>query len=117
MNFYRLKSIFFIIFSCFILQTAAFAQNNVKITIKKKNITLQEALREVEKQSDYLIAFNESKLEKTKRVNLNINAESLDKTLAVRNGAFLQNQRQIYHDYSAIKSGSRKQKTVGDSER
>ncbi len=27
---------FFIIFSCFILQTAAFAQNNVKITIKKK---------------------------------------------------------------------------------
>ena len=82
MNFYRLKSIFFIIFSCFILQTAAFAQNNVKITIKKKNITLQEALREVEKQSDYLIAFNESKLEKTKRVNLNINAESLDKTLA-----------------------------------
>ena len=82
MNFYRLKSIFFIIFSCFILQTAAFAQNNVKITIKKKNITLQEALWEVEKQSDYLIAFNESKLEKTKRVNLNINAESLDKTLA-----------------------------------
>lgn len=42
---------------------------------------MQEALREVEKQSDYLIAFNESKLEKTKRVNLNINAESLDKTL------------------------------------
>ena len=82
MNFYRLKSIFFIIFSCFILQTAAFAQNNVTITIKKKNITLQEALREVEKQSDYLIAFNESKLEKTKRVNLNITAESLDKTLA-----------------------------------
>ena len=82
MNFYRLKSIFFIIFSCFILQTAAFAQNNVKITIKKKNITLQEALREVEKQSDYLIAFNESKLENTKRVNLNINAESLEKTLA-----------------------------------
>ena len=118
MNFYRLKSIFFIIFSCFILQTAAFAQNNVKITIKKKNITLQEALREVEKQSDYLIAFNESKLEKTKRVNLNINAESLDKTLAsILSGTGLSYKRQIYHDYSAIKSGSRKQKTVGDSER
>lgn len=81
-EFLSIKVYFFIIFSCFILQTAAFAQNNVKITIKKKNITLQEALREVEKQSDYLIAFNESKLEKTKRVNLNINAESLDKTLA-----------------------------------
>lgn len=36
MNFYRLKSIFFIIFSCFILQTAAFAQNNVKNNNQEK---------------------------------------------------------------------------------
>lgn len=46
-EFLSIKVYFFIIFSCFILQTAAFAQNNVKITIKKKNITLQEALREL----------------------------------------------------------------------
>lgn len=38
-------------------------------------------MREVEKQSDYLIAFNEPNLENQAR-NLNINAESLDKTLA-----------------------------------
>ena len=36
MNFYRLKSIFFIIFSCFILQTAAFAQNNVNNNQEKE---------------------------------------------------------------------------------
>lgn len=81
MNFYRFKAILFIIFSCFLLQTALFAQSNIKITIKKKNVTLQEALQEVEKQSAYLIAFNESKLEKTKRVDLNINAEPLEKAL------------------------------------
>lgn len=81
MNFYRFKAILFIIFSCFLLQTALFAQSNLKITIKKKNVTLQEALQEVEKQSAYLVAFNESKLEKTKRIDLNINAEPLEKAL------------------------------------
>lgn len=82
MNFYRFKAILFIIFSCFLLQTALFAQSNLRITIKKKNVTLQEALQEVEKQSAYLVAFNESKLEKTKRIDVNINAEPLEKALS-----------------------------------
>lgn len=69
-------------FSCFVVQTAIFAQSNAQITIKKKNITLQEALQQIEKQSAYLVAFNESKLEKTKRVDLDINGESLDKALS-----------------------------------
>lgn len=81
MNFYRFKAILFIFFSCFLLQTALFAQSNPKITIKKKNVTLEEALHEVEKQSTYMVAFNESKLDKTKRVDLNINAETLEKAL------------------------------------
>ena len=83
MNFYRFKAVLFIIFSCFLLQTALFAQGNVKITIKKKNVTLQEALQDVEKQSAYLVAFNESKLEKTKQIHLNINAEPLEKALTI----------------------------------
>lgn len=82
MNFYRFKAILFIIFSCFLLQTALFAQSNLRITIKKKNVTLQEALQDVKKQSAYLVAFNESKLEKTKRIDLNINAEPLEKALS-----------------------------------
>lgn len=82
MNFYRFTAILFMFFSCFMLQTALFAQSNVKITIAKKNITLQDALQEIEKQSTYLVAFNESKLEKTKRVDLNLNNESLDKALS-----------------------------------
>lgn len=81
MNYYRFKAFLFMFFSCFLIQTALFAQSNIPITIKKKNITLQEAFQQIEKQTSYLIAFNESKLEKTKRVNLNINAEPLDKAL------------------------------------
>ncbi|GAE15714.1 TonB-dependent receptor [Bacteroides pyogenes JCM 6292] len=65
MNYYRFKAFLFMFFSCFVIQTALFAQSNAKITIKKKNITLQEALQQIEKQSTYLVAFNESKLEKT----------------------------------------------------
>ncbi|MGP1538461.1 SusC/RagA family TonB-linked outer membrane protein [Bacteroides pyogenes] len=82
MNYYRFKAFLFMFFSCFVIQTALFAQSNAKITIKKKNITLQEALQQIEKQSTYLVAFNESKLEKTKRVDLDINGESLDKALS-----------------------------------
>lgn len=81
MNYYRFKAILFMFFSCLLLQTALFAQINVRITINKKNVTLQDALQDIEKQSTYLIAFNESKLEKTKRIDLNINAEPLDKAL------------------------------------
>ncbi|MGI6816428.1 STN domain-containing protein, partial [Bacteroides sp. KG122] len=81
MNYYRFKAFLFMFFSCFLMQTALFAQSNVPITIKKKNITLQEAFRQIEEQTNYLIAFNESKLEKTKRVELNINAEPLYKAL------------------------------------
>lgn len=82
MKYYRFKAIIFMFFSCFLLQNALFAQGNEKITINKKNITLQDALQEIEKQSTYLVAFNESKLEKTKRVDLNVNGESLDKALS-----------------------------------
>ncbi len=74
MNFNRFKVIFFIFFINSFLCVSLFAQSNARITIKKKNTTLQEALQEIEKQSTYLVAFNESKLEKAKRIDLNINA-------------------------------------------
>lgn len=82
MNFHRLKIIFFIFFSCFILQTALWAQNNVKITLQKKNITLQDAFQEIEKQSNYLVAFNESKVNKGKNLNLDLRSVPLEKALS-----------------------------------
>ncbi|ADV43844.1 SusC/RagA family TonB-linked outer membrane protein [Bacteroides helcogenes] len=83
MNYYRFKAFIFVFFSCFLMQTVLLAQSNTKITIKKRKILLQEALQQIEKQSTYLIAFNESKLEKMKRIDLDINAEPLDKALSV----------------------------------
>ena len=44
----------------FILQTAVFAQSNIRITIKNAEITLQNALIEVEKQSKLSVAYNQS---------------------------------------------------------
>lgn len=49
-------------------QTVLFAQSNVKITIKKNEITLREALTEVEKQSKMSVAYNESQLGGSKRI-------------------------------------------------
>ena len=43
---------FLLFFSLFLLQVTAFAQNDVRITIRENNITVIEALKRVEKQSD-----------------------------------------------------------------
>lgn len=81
MNYYRFKTILLLFFSCFIMQTALFAQTNAKVTIVKKNISIQNALKEIEKQTSYSVAFNETKLEKEKLITLNIKDEPLEKTL------------------------------------
>ena len=52
MNLYLKTAKSTIIICClFILQTVTFAQSNIRITIKNAEITLQNALIEVEKQS------------------------------------------------------------------
>ena len=52
MNLYLKTAKSTIIICClFILQTTAFAQSNIRITIKNAEITLQKALSEVERQS------------------------------------------------------------------
>lgn len=57
----------FIFFFCLLLmQTSTFAQSSAKITIQKKNISVIEALKEVERQSDFSVGFNDSQL-KTSR--------------------------------------------------
>ena len=62
-------------------QTVLFAQSNVKITIKKNEITLREALTEVEKQSKMSIAYNESQLGGSKRISLNVKGLPLEQAL------------------------------------
>ena len=53
---------FLLFFSLFLLQVTAFAQNDVRITIRENNITVIEALKKVEKQSGLSIGYNNSLL-------------------------------------------------------
>lgn len=56
------------------------AQQNSKITIKKRDISIQSALMEVRKQSNMSVAYNDSKLPKQK-ISLNIDKQPLEKAL------------------------------------
>lgn len=43
-----------------------YAQNNSKITIKKKNISLQTALADIREQTKMSVSYNSSQLPKTR---------------------------------------------------
>ena len=72
----------FILFFCFLLmQTSTFAQSSAKITIQKKNISVIEALKEVEKQSDFSVGFNDSQLKNKPVLNLDLKAATIENAL------------------------------------
>ncbi len=73
----------FILFFCLLLmQTSTFAQNSAKITIQKKNISIIEALKEVERQSDYSVGFNDSQLKNKPVLNLDLRIVTIENALA-----------------------------------
>lgn len=83
MNLYLIKAKTITIFCCLLLvHTVLFAQGNVKISIHKNNVTLQEALAEIEKQAQTPVAYNESQLE-GKRISLDIKNLSIEQSLEI----------------------------------
>jgi hypothetical protein len=64
----------------FSLQTNAQEQ---QITIQQKNITIKEAFNEIEKQTNYSIAYKKSEIEEKQKINLLLKNASLKKTLEV----------------------------------
>lgn len=82
---------FFCIFS--FLPALVFSQNgNTRITLHKKNISVIEALKEVEQQTDLSIGYNESQL-KTKIIDeLTLEKETLENSL----GKILENTGYTY---------------------
>ena len=73
----------FLLFFCLLMmQAPSFAQNSAKITIQKKNISVIEALKEVEKQSDYSVGYNDSQLRNKPVLNLDLKAVALENALA-----------------------------------
>ena len=73
----------FLLFFCLLMmQAPSFAQNSAKITIQKKNISVIEALKEIEKQSDYSVGYNDSQLKNKPVLNLDLKAVALENALA-----------------------------------
>lgn len=82
MNLYRLKAKCITFFCCLLfVQTVLFAQENIKITIVRNDISLREALAEVERQSNMSVAYNESQLNTTQRISLNIKSQTVEHAL------------------------------------
>lgn len=73
----------FMLFFCLLfMSTASFAQTNAKITIQKKNISVIEALKEVEKQSGLSVGYNDSQLKNKPVVSLDLKSAPLDNALS-----------------------------------
>ena len=80
----KAKGIRFVLFLFMVvIQAAAFAQGGMKITIQKENITVIEALKEVEKQSKLSVGYNDSQLIDKPAINLNLKNVDLEKALSI----------------------------------
>lgn len=80
----KAKGIRFVLFLFMVvIQTTAFAQSGMKITIQKENITVIEALKEVEKQSKLSVGYNDSQLIDKPAINLNLKNIDLEKALSI----------------------------------
>ena len=74
------KMIILLFFS--ILSLTALSQNaEKKITIQNKNISLKEAFEQIELQTDYSIAYEQSNLNLKKRQSLSLKSASIEKAL------------------------------------
>ena len=80
----KVKGIRFVLFLFMVvIQATAFAQSGMKITIQKENITVIEALKEVEKQSKLSVGYNDSQLIDKPAINLNLKNIDLEKALSI----------------------------------
>ncbi len=80
----KAKGIRFVLFLFMVvIQATAFAQSGMKITIQKENITVIEALKEVEKQSKLSVGYNDSQLIDKPAINLNLKNIDLEKALSI----------------------------------
>ena len=72
-----------ILFICMLLfASVVYAQQNSKISIIKKNITLREALMSVRQQTKMSVSYNDTQLP-THKLNLDIKDKSIEETLQI----------------------------------
>ena len=87
-----------------ILSLTAISQNaEKKITIQNKNISLKEAFEQIELQTDYSIAYEQSNLNLKKRQALSLKSASIEKALTqiLKGTGYIQNKGISYYYLSA----------------
>ncbi len=69
---------------CFLLFTSSMFAQVTKINIKNdKDITIEQAFKEIENQAPYYIAFNRTRFDADKRIHISIENTSLDEALKI----------------------------------
>ena len=77
-----MSRVFMLFLCCLLLSTPAFSQgNHARITIHKKNISVIEALKEVEKQTKLSVGYNESQLINKPSIDLALEKATLETSL------------------------------------
>ena len=77
-----ISRVFMLFLCCLLLSTPTFAQSsNARITIHKKNISVIEALKEVEKQTKLSVGYNESQLKNKPSIDLALEKATLENSL------------------------------------
>lgn len=77
-----INRVFMLFLCCLLLSTPTFAQSsNVRITIHQKNISVIEALKEVEKQTKLSVGYNESQLKNKPSIDLALEKATLENSL------------------------------------
>lgn len=83
-NMKKAKTSIFIFFIFLIASPASLlAQEKGSITIQQNDISVIEALQEIERQSDRFIAYNESQLKNQKNLNLQVTNRPVDEVLTL----------------------------------
>lgn len=82
-NISELTSRFFVfVLFLFFASTAIAQDNNKKITIQERNISIKEAFTKIEQQTGYSIAYEQSKLDLKKKISLSLKDEDINKALS-----------------------------------
>lgn len=76
-----ISRVFMLFLCCLLLSTPTFAQTGARVTIHKKNISVIEALKEVEKQTKLSVGYNESQLKNKPAINLALQKATLEHAL------------------------------------
>ena len=106
-----ISRVFMLFLCCLLLSTPTFAQSsNARITIHKKNISVIEALKEVEKQTKLSVGYNESQLKNKPSIDLALEKATLENSLTEilkGTGIYVSAQRKICHHRSTRTESNR----------